>query len=141
MKKQKNKIKLFTQGRRLFYVLMLTFISQQLYSQAIFQPTRILGERNHLVVSGIVLKCDTLNQIHLKVLNNGTVDIDADFDLIITNTKTGKFISKDVKITKIKPNQVFEGTCKGGYTDLVFKLPSGYDIGNIAMMVNFDILK
>lgn len=140
MKKINKKTKVISKRIRFLFVLLITVCSQQLYSQAIFQPGRILGEKNHLVVSGTVLKCDTSNQVHLKIFNNGQDDVSADFNLVITNTKTGKQVTKNVKITVVKSNQVLEGTCKGGSSNLVFTLPKGYDIGNVAIMINFNNL-
>lgn len=136
MKKNNPKTNYLLKGIRILFVLMIILAGQQSYSQAIMQPKHILGEREHLVVSGSVMKCDTSNQIHLKITNNGQDTISTDFDLVITNTKTGKSYSKNVTVSGLLPGKSSEGTCKTN-SALVFTLPKDYNPGNVMMMVKF----
>lgn len=142
---KQTKTNSISKGIKIFFTFFIFSLAcQQSFGQMlngiIFQPMRILGESStHVDVSGAIVRCDSTNQIHLKVFNESNISQVAVFELYVTNTTDGTHFSKSVSIPMMSPLQHIEGNCSGDsqLADLIINLPATYNPSNTTMNVNF----
>lgn len=104
----------------------------------IFQDWKILGESSkHIDVFHRLIKCNNVNQIHIKLLNESGIDQTLQFELKITNNETGDTFSKQSSISLFK-SQTVQSDCNSPVADqLKFDLPSTYNPMKTTVQITF----
>lgn len=116
-------------GKLFLTALVCTLFTGTAKSQMILKPTHIVSESaKHIDIFATIVRCDTSNQIHLKVLNESTDTQDLSMTVIVRNNSNGKSFATDVEVKGLTPTGgSSQGSCTGGNTDLVIKLPKEYE--------------
>ena len=69
----------------------------------VYSDWKLSGESaTHIAVSYRIVKCDSVNQVQLKLVNNVEVDQTINIHLVITSNSTGDLINKDISISLLK---------------------------------------
>lgn len=138
MKKTNLNSNYFSKGIRILLTTLTIIAAQQSFSQIVHQPMRIIGEsKTHIDVSGTIVRCDTVNQIHLKVFNESNATQGTNFKLTIINSENGKQFSKSISVSSLAPTKSLEGNCAGSNSDLIIILPKDFNPNKIAFTILF----
>ncbi|MDP1843149.1 MAG: hypothetical protein Q8K64_06975 [Sediminibacterium sp.] len=91
-----------------------------------------------LDVSYRVIKCTSVNQIHLMVFNENNFDQTANFELEVTNTKDGLKFTKAYNFATQKAT-IYKADCDSepALEKLKIDLPAGYDPTNLTVKITF----
>lgn len=98
-----------------------------------------LGESsNHVDVFARVIKCTSVNQVHLMIFNESSVDQVSKFVIEVTNTATNQKFSKEVSFNTTKA-AIYKAECNSdSSTDaLKINLPDGYDPSQVKITIEF----
>lgn len=98
-----------------------------------------LGEsNNHVDVFARVIKCTSVNQVHLMVFNESSVDQLLKFVIEITNPATQQKFSKEISYNTVKA-AIYKAECNSdaGTNALKIDLPEGYDPAQVKITIEF----
>src|SRR5206468_1464015 len=113
----------------LFLIVTLTLFAQTSSpAETIFKDWTMLGEsQTQIDVSYRIIKCSTINQVHLFIFNENPTDQTAHFDVEIINTDGQRF-SREVTFAVTKAN-MYRATCNSdaSLNALKIDLPANYN--------------
>ena len=89
-------------------------------------------------VSYRVIKCASVNQIHLLVFNENNTDQTAHFELEIINNSNGLKFIKEISYATIKTT-IYKAECDSdtSFDKLKIDLPSSYDPNNLTVKITY----
>lgn len=132
--------------RKILYSLFIVIMSLPVCVKAqtsgtplIYKDWETLMESNtQLDVSYRVIKCTSVKQVHLMILNENIVDQTANFMLEITNNNDGTKFSKEI-IFETKKVTLYKAECDSDNSldKLKIDLPETYDPQNLTVKVTF----
>lgn len=134
--------------RKILYSLLIVMMAlpalvkaQSPGNPVIYKEWASLGESStQMDVSYRVIKCTSVNQIHLQVFNENPNDQTAHFELEITNTADGQKFNKEI-IFATKRAEMYTAECNSDTALNVLKLdlPSSYDPTNLTLKITFKL--
>lgn len=105
----------------------------------IYKEWALLGEsKTQMDVSYRVIKCTTINQVHLFIFNENPADQTAIFDVEITNNSDGLKFTKSINYA-LKSAMMYKAECDSdaSFDALKLDLPSSYDPTNLTVKITF----
>lgn len=130
---------------RLLLLFFIVMICENVHSQnpplnpIIYQGWKILGEgSNHLDVSYQILKCDTVNKVHLKITSESNTNEVLHCTVKIVNLLNNENIVRQITMP-VSTFQVLQPNCGNNTAlqELVFDLPVSYNPMNITAIITF----
>ncbi len=107
--------------------------------ETVYQDWLKLGESsNHVDVFYRVVKCESVNQVHLLVFNESGIDQLAKFSLLIAD-ENGKRFTRNITFST-KNAGMYQADCgsDASLKDLRINVPEGYDPARLDVKITFN---
>ena len=139
-----NKTTLMKRKVLLALIIMIMAAPAISYAQApvapvIYKDWESLEESlTHIDVSYRVIKCASVNQIHLLVFNENITDQTAHFEIEITNKSNGLKFTKEISYAMLKAT-IYKAECDSDSSldKLKIDLPSSYDPNDLTVKITY----
>ena len=106
--------------------------------EIIFSDWKLSGENAaHVAVSYRTVRCDSVNQLQLKLVNNNSTDQNLTFHIDITNNATGDHFNKDISIALLMLQQMAGDCLDTNAFGLRLDLPILYNPTDLNVAVSF----
>ena len=131
---------------RVVILFIITLVSQHLVAQTlpgdsviVLRNWQILGESSqHMDVSSRLVRCDSVNQLQLKVFNESNADQSITFQVTVTNSLTNENIIRNITVFVLKLQELAPA-CTGNnqLPELKIELPGSFNPLAISAIIIF----
>ncbi len=123
----------------LFFSFSLNAMTSNPKEETVYKNWDKIGEsNNHIDVFARVIKCTSVNQVHLMVFNESAIDQVSKFVIEVTNPATQQKFTKEVSFSTVKAS-IYKAECNSDASTNALKidLPEGYDPAQVKIAIEF----